>query len=213
MSKSLVSRLWPLALLPLGFVALAEPSPDAASRAAGAAALGTSVAPAPDPARSVAAFRKVAEVLRHPRCLNCHPAGNFPRQTDLRTPHHMGVQRGGDDHGVVGMRCSSCHADENVDEVPGAPHWGLAPLAMAWEGLDDAQLAEALKDPQKNGKRTLAQVYDHMANDKLVAWAWTPGGTRQPPPISHAEFARLVAEWIDYGAATPAAGTGKPVKP
>ncbi len=53
------------------------------------------------------------------------------------------------------MRCSTCHSDQNVDLVPGAPHWGLAPLAMAWEGLDDAQLADAIKDPKRNGNRTL----------------------------------------------------------
>lgn len=208
MTKSLVFRLWPLLLLPLGWAVVAEPSADSASPAATHAeagvAPGAALVPGSDPARSAAAFRKVAEVLRHPRCMNCHPAGNFPRQTDRRTPHLMGVVRGADDHGVVGMRCSTCHSDQNVDEVPGAPHWALAPLSMAWEGLSDAELADSLKDPAKNGKRSLEQLYDHMAHDALVGWAWEPGGSRRPPPISRAEFARLVREWIDTGAVSPA---------
>jgi hypothetical protein len=211
MTKSLVSRrwsrLWPLLLLPVGWAAMAEPNsaaPPMVTHAVAGAAAGTAVASPPDPVRSAAAFRKVAEVLRHPRCLNCHPAGDFPRQGDLRTPHQMGVIRGADDHGVVGMRCATCHSDQNVDEVPGAPHWALAPLAMAWEGLSDAELADSLKDPARNGKRSLEQLYDHMANDALVGWAWEPGGSRLPPPISRAEFARLVREWIDTGAVSPA---------
>jgi hypothetical protein len=42
-----------------------------------------------------------------------------------------------------------------------------------------------------------------MAHDPLVAWAWNPGGERQPPPVSHAEFAHQVRQWIDSGAVSP----------
>ena len=82
---------------------------------------------------------------------------------------------------------------------------GLAPLSMAWEGLDDHQLAEALKDPARNGQRSLEQLYEHMAHDELVGWAWQPGGTRDPVPIPRDEFARHVREWIDTGAVSPPA--------
>jgi hypothetical protein len=206
MTRSLVSRLWPLLLLPAGWAVWAAPPArmtPPVNHAEAEVPAGAAVVPTPDELRSAAAFRKVAEVLRHPRCMNCHPAGNFPRQGDRRSPHMMGVIRGADDHGVVGMRCSTCHSDQNVDEVPGAPHWALAPLSMAWEGLSDTELADSLKDPARNGQRDLEKLYDHMANDKLVAWAWNPGGSRLPPPISHAEFARLVREWIDTGAVSP----------
>ncbi len=117
----------------------------------------------------------------------------------------MFVQRGSDNHGVVGMECETCHLDVNVDRVPGAPGWELAPRSMAWEGLNDHDLAEALKDPAKNGPRSLEQLYDHMANSELVGWAWHPGGQRDTPPMTREQFARAVREWIDTGAVSPKA--------
>lgn len=166
----------------------------------------TTVAVAPDAARSTAAFLKIAAVLRHPRCINCHTVTDFPRQGDAGRPHAMRVKRGPENHGTAALKCLSCHRDANQPSgVPGAPHWALAPLAMGWEGLDDHQLAEALKDRVKNGDRDFEKLYQHMARDPLVAWAWTPGATRAAPPVSHEEFARLVREWIDTGAASPPA--------
>jgi len=159
---------------------------------------------ASDSARSQAVFHQIATVLRHPRCINCHTATDFPRQGNERRRHDMLVMRGEDDHGKPAMRCSNCHQNINQSNgVPGAPNWGLAPLAMAWEGLDDHQLAEALKDPTKNGRRSLEQLYDHMAHDELVGWGWEPGAHRNPVPIPRDEFARLIREWIDTGASSP----------
>src|SRR5687767_7211820 len=87
-----------------------------------------------DAARSQEAFRQIATVLRHPRCMNCHTATDFPRQGNERRRHDMLVMRGPDDHGAPAMRCSSCHQNINqANGVPGAPNWGLAPLTMAWE--------------------------------------------------------------------------------
>jgi hypothetical protein len=118
----------------------------------------------------------------------------------------MNVLRGGDDHGAAAMRCSSCHQSMNQKNgVPGAPNWGLAPLSMAWEGLNDHDLAETIKDPAKNGHRSLDQLYEHIAHDELVGWAWHPGGDRQPVAVSREEFARFFREWIDTGAASPEA--------
>ena len=160
-----------------------------------------------DPERSAAAFRQLATVLRHPRCMNCHTATQFPRQGDDRHRHDQNVQRGPDDHGVPAMQCETCHREINqkneMHGVPGAPGWALAPLSMAWEGLDDGQLADQLKDQKRNGPRALDEIYDHMANNELVGWAWKPGGDREPPPMSREDFARLVREWIDTGAESP----------
>ena len=38
-------------------------------------------------ARSAALFMEAAKVLTHPRCVNCHPAGDRPRQGDIRRLH------------------------------------------------------------------------------------------------------------------------------
>lgn len=166
-------------------------------------------APAPtgatiDAARSQAAFRQIATVLRNPRCMNCHTATQFPRQGNERRRHDMLVMRGPDGHGGPAMRCSSCHQNINQENgVPGAPNWGLAPLSMAWEGLDDHQLAEMLKDPARNGRRSLEQLHEHMTHDELVGWGWHPGAAREPIPMPRAEFAKLVRDWIDSGAISP----------
>ena len=170
--------------------------------------LGVALPPQDEKAKSVAAFRDVARLLRHPRCLNCHPSGDAPHVGELRKRHAMNVQRGEDGHGVPAMRCSTCHRDENQDAVglPGAPHWHLAPRSMGWENLDDHDLAEALKDPNKNGNRSLADIVEHMEKDPLVGWAWDPGKGRSAPPISREETIRKLRIWIETGAVSPEPG-------
>lgn len=154
------------------------------------------------------AFAAVARVLRHPRCLNCHPSGDFPRVGGDRRPHPQNVQRGPDDRGMPGMGCAACHQAVNQDlaGVPGAPAWHLAPRSMGWEGLDDHALAEALKDPVKNGRRSLADLLHHMAEDPLVGWAWDPGRGRAAPPVAREAFVRSFRAWIEGGAPSPPPG-------
>ncbi len=114
------------------------------------------------------AFGRIAEVLRHPRCMNCHPVGDSPRQTDDRHLHRMLVARGPDDRGTPAMRCSTCHQTVNTADgrVPGAPHWHLAPRSMGWEGLSDGALCRALKDPKRNGGRSVPSLVRHMTSTR-----------------------------------------------
>ena len=153
---------------------------------------------------SLRAFARMAEVLRHPRCLNCHPSGNAPRQTDDRHLHRMLVMRGADDRGTPAMRCASCHQTTNTADgrVPGAPHWHLAPRAMGWEGLDDGALCRSLKDRARNGGRSVDALVQHMTGDALVQWAWNPGA-RAAPPVSQLDFHEAVRRWAATGAACP----------
>jgi hypothetical protein len=150
------------------------------------------------------AFARIAEVLRHPRCMNCHPAGDAPRQTDDRHLHRMLVARGPDDRGTPTMRCATCHQTVNTadGQVPGAPHWHLAPRSMGWEGLSDGALCRALKDPKRNGNRSLPSLVQHMTSDALVQWAWNPGA-RSLPPLSQHEFHETVKRWAATGAGCP----------
>jgi hypothetical protein len=116
----------------------------------------------------------------------------------------LNVRRGPDDRGEVGMRCSACHQPANqLNGVPGAPHWALAPLSMGWEGLDDHALAEALKDRARNGGRSLEALVRHLREDPLVDWAWRPGGERAPVPVDKAIFLADLRAWIDAGAPSP----------
>lgn len=147
-------------------------------------------------------FEPIYAVLTHPRCLNCHTKTDFPRQGDERRRHDQLVMRGPEDHGAPTLQCSACHQERNTEDgaVPGAPHWGLAPLSMAWEDLDARALCEVLKDRRLNGDRSLSELLDHMTADPLVLWGWAPGGVRTRPPLEHGAFVQALNQWIGQGA-------------
>jgi hypothetical protein len=156
-------------------------------------------------ARSAAMFTELGKVLTSPRCVNCHPAGDRPRQGDQARPHQPPVFRGADGMGLPAMRCSSCHGDANFDpaRMPGHPVWHLAPLEMAWEGKSVGEICMQIKDPARNGGRSLADLIEHIGDDTLVGWAWHPGFGRTPAPGTQEEAKALVEAWIDTGAACP----------
>jgi hypothetical protein len=155
--------------------------------------------------RSQALFLEVSRVLTHPRCVNCHPAGEVPHQGMELALHDPPVERGPEDRGVVGMECGGCHQDRNqqLTRVPGAPGWHVAPIEMAWVGRTPAQICEQLKDPARTGGKTLAELLEHNAHDELVAWGWDPGAGREPAPGTQEQFAALFAAWIETGAECP----------
>lgn len=159
----------------------------------------------PPAARAAALFREAGRVFTHPRCINCHPAGARPLQGDDSRPHQPPVQRGPDGHGPVGMQCATCHGATNYDPagIPGDGAWHLAPASMAWEGKSVGEICRQLRDPSRNGGRSLEAIAEHIAKDPLVGWAWHPGGTRTPAPGSQAQLGALVRAWIDAGAHCP----------
>jgi hypothetical protein len=61
-----------------------------------------------DRARAIALFQEAGKVIAHPRCMNCHPAGDSPTQTGRMQPHLPLVVRGADGHGAPGMMCATC---------------------------------------------------------------------------------------------------------
>jgi hypothetical protein len=157
--------------------------------------------------KSLRAFREVASVLTSPRCLNCHVPDEGPLQGDDDHPHSMNVKRGADGKGFAALRCFACHQSENTKVLhgpPGAPDWQLPPpkTPMAWKGLSTGELCRTLKDPAKNGNRSLQDLIGHM-DTSLVRWAWNPGPGRTLPPLSHDEFVSRLREWIETGAACP----------
>jgi hypothetical protein len=156
-------------------------------------------------ARSRALYGELARVLTHPRCVNCHTPDDTPRQGDTHAIHDPPVARGSADRGVVGMRCTGCHQDRNAElaRIPGAPGWHLAPPEMVWLDRTPAQICAQIKDPARNGNRTLVQLQAHIAHDPLVAWGWAPGADRAPAPGSQALAGALAQAWIDSGAECP----------
>jgi hypothetical protein len=159
-------------------------------------------------ARSAALFLEASRVFFHPRCINCHPAGDSPAQITPDRPHDPPVTRGVDDRGVVGMRCTTCHQDHNLElsRVPGAPEWHLAPKTMAWVNHTPQQICEQMKDKKRNGGRTLAQIVEHNAHDQLVGWGWHPGHGREPAPGTQEQLGALMAAWVKTGAECPREG-------
>ncbi len=149
------------------------------------------------PARSAALFAEAAKVFTHPRCMNCHPAGDRPRQGDAGKLHQPPVARGGDGFGR--------HQRANFEpgRVPGEIAWRLAPREMGWVGKTLTEICMQIKDPALNGGRTLDGIVRHVGTDHLVGWAWAPGGGRQPPPGSQNTAAALLDAWVKTGAFCP----------
>lgn len=161
--------------------------------------------PASSQVKSLGAWEKIATVLQHPRCLNCHQV-NSPLQGDTPRPHIPQVVRGPDDHGISAMRCGNCHnemGNNPTSRTPGALHWALAPVSMVWQGLSVGDLCRQLKDPNRNGNRSPQALVEHMERDLLVRWGWNPGQGLEPASIPHKEFVGLMKVWVAGGTACP----------
>jgi len=164
-----------------------------------------------DRERSAAYFVEAGRVIQHPRCLNCHPVQRMPTQGDDLHAHVPAMQAGESGHGVPALQCNTCHQAANVvtysssvRSIPGHPHWMLAPASMSWQTKSLHDICEQIKDPVRNGGRSLDEIREHMAEDSLVGWAWNPGDGRPPAPGTQHEFGELVNAWIETGAVCPA---------
>ena len=169
-------------------------------------------------AEGLAAWDKAFEVFSHPRCVNCHvPDDNKPRWSGpsyaTKGPYHgMGIVADDTRKRAAGLPCSACHTKQNLPfpgGAPGAPHWALAPVEMVWWEKSSAEICEQIKDPERNGGRTVEEVADHVGNDELVAWGWSPGPGRQPAPHSAAETVAFLLEWQSAGAPCPSSAAAE----
>jgi mono/diheme cytochrome c family protein len=161
-----------------------------------------------DDAGARTAFLEVYKVLMHPRCMNCHPSGDSPLQGDDSHVHMQNVKRGADGKGKYALKCANCHQDTNLpgpNMPPGNPTWQLPrkEMPLVFQGKSPRELADQLKDPKRNGDKTLEQLVEHVMNDKLVLGGWEPGDGRTKPPLSHEQFVMKFREWVEKGAASP----------
>jgi hypothetical protein len=164
--------------------------------------------------RALAMFEEAGKVIQHPRCVNCHPKGDSPLQGMEMKVHQPPVTRGEGGMGAPGMMCTTCHGPANVDvvaqaetlkSIPGDPAWHLAPIEMAWEDKSLGEICAQIKDPERNGGKTMDELVEHMAHDGLVGWGWNPGAGREPAPGSQAVFGELIRRWAADGAPCPGA--------
>lgn len=152
-------------------------------------------------------FLVVHRVFLHPRCMNCHPAGDAPLQGDDSHVHAQSVTRGEDGKGRFALKCANCHGPSTLpgeNMPPGHPEWHLPPAKtpMVFQGKTAAELARQLKDPAQTGGKDLSALLEHVAHDSLVSTCWDQGG-RAPPPVSQEELARNFRAWMEAGAPVP----------
>ena len=145
----------------------------------------------------LAAWTKVHQVLSHPRCANCHvgpdnvPIWYEPQAQVPPRAHGMNIDAGPSRVGAETLPCGTCRTAHNTTVphgAPGAPAWHLPPVQQQWSGKSSAEICAQIKDPARNGGRTLAQIADHIANERLVAWGWAPGPFDIPAGSTTVEF-------------------------
>lgn len=165
-----------------------------------------------DAAAGLPEWAKVYEVFSHPRCANCHVEDNHPRWSGPHygktRVHGFNVQGGSDGSGFgnPGLRCTTCHFESNSNVLhgpPGVEGWHLAPLEMVWFGKSSADICAQIKDPARNGDRTLEEVAVHVRDDALVGWGWDPGPGREPAPGSAEATYDALVRWTKAGAPCP----------
>ena len=138
--------------------------------------------------RSQAYFTEFGKVLTHPRCLNCHPAGDRPHQGEHGRLHQPPVERGLDGFGYVSRRCPICHQQANFDpgRMPGHPEWHLAPFEMGWQDKSLHDICVQIKDPARLAADRSAISFITSARTR---WSAGPGrpvsaGSRRRGPRS-----------------------------
>jgi len=151
-----------------------------------------------------ALFQPVHDLLQHPRCSNCHAPDGQPLQRDGRA-HQPRVPAGPEGKGQGTLACANCHKAANSAQAPGAPDWHMpvGAAAVIFAGQAPGPLCRALRDPARNGGRDAEALGRHFVTDRLVLWAWNPGGTRAPPPVSHEAAIDALAAWLKAGAPCP----------
>lgn len=164
------------------------------------------------PQAALATWGKIYEVFSHPRCANCHvPEDNRPRWSGAHYGedaqyHGMYINGGVSRSGAESIVCTTCHQKENSEVLhgpPGAEVWALAPLEMVWWEKSSAEICAQIKDPSRNGQRSLQAVADHIDHDALVHWGWNPGLGREPAPYSAKEVVKFINDWAASGAPCP----------
>lgn len=159
------------------------------------------------------------EVASHPRCSNCHvgannrPMWSGPSYGRARV-HGMNINAGESRIGAESLVCSTCHTTLNApDPNANAKHhtapkvamdWSLAPVEAEWFGKSSSYVCNQLKDPARNGDRTIREVAVHLDHDLILHWAWNPGGNREPAPHSLQETMDALMKWAAAGTPCPA---------
>ena len=156
-------------------------------------------------AEGVQAWDRIFEVTSHPRCTNCHVAGDRPMWEGLGygadSPHGMFVQADESRIGAETMPCRTCHVTSDAaNSVPHAPPhiddaWRLPPAELAWLGKSSSEVCVQLRNPETNDGSDIADLVDHVQSSTFVKWGFTPGAGRSAPLGTVADLTRDLAIW------------------
>ncbi len=157
-------------------------------------------------ARSVALFQEAGKVIQHPRCVNCHPAGDRPTQTDRMRPHQPLVVRGADGHGRAGNGLHDLPSRDEFRcrEVAGPSRTGISPRPR-WLGraARSARFARRSRTRSATAARTWRRSFTTWLRIRWSVGAGRPGQGRTPAPGTQAEFGALIKAWAASGAHCP----------
>lgn len=164
-------------------------------------------------AEGLDAWSRIYEVTSHPRCSNCHtgpsdrPMWSGAHYGVKARPHGMNIRAGASRIGAETLPCATCHGLQNGDaphSPPGTPvGWMLAPVEADWFGQSSKTICEQVRDPARNGGRTVNEVAQHLGHDLILRWAWSPGPGREPAPYSLQEHIDDLLVWGVAGAPCP----------
>lgn len=203
-----MKKPFPIAALPLALaLALALASPPLAETVIDPPADGSV-----SRAEGLVAWGRINEVLSHPRCANCHPGPSDrpmwsgPSYGETRV-HGMNIRAGESRIGIETLPCATCHIGANSD-IPHSPpgisgDWRLAPAEAHWFGQTSEFICNQLRDPDRNGDMTYLDLAEHAGHDEILAWAWSPGGTREPAPRSLQDHIDDILNWGVAGQPCP----------
>jgi hypothetical protein len=113
-----------------------------------------------------------------------------PLQGDDGKPHNQNILRGPTGHGMAGAECTTCHRSANPPDSygahtpPGSPKaWHMPPpeMRLVFVGVAPGALCEQIKDPARNGNKTMAELRSHL-DDPFVLWAGRPASAARRSP-------------------------------
>lgn len=166
----------------------------------------------------LASWQTFYEVASHPRCSNCHvgadsrPMWSGPSYGKTRA-HGMNINAGESRIGAETLMCATCHttlskADPDANMIAhAAPRvaapWMLPPAEADWFGKSSSYICNQIKDPARNGDRSIRDVAVHLDHDAILHWAWNPGGGREPAPHSLQAAMDALMKWAAAGTPCP----------
>ena len=91
-----------------------------------------------------------------------------------------------------------------LTRLRGSPRYGCWRLwKRAGSAKSSAFICNQLKDPERNGNRTIREVAAHLDHDSVLHWAFNPGGNREPAPHSLQEAMDALMNWAAAGTPCP----------